>query len=190
MYEQRRREANKEFDRYQKQLKAAKKSGSKAAADKARRCAGRGGFWGGAGAPGGTRRRRPPGQRGRAVGVLCHPSMRHAQPHPARQPLHQPQVEKGAKAKQKQKAKAQGGADAAAAASDAPRQWNDYTVHFAFPEPTELAPPLLQLIDAKCGGAGCWVAAREGSGAAEAALSLWPHLPCLEQHTLFVPPWN
>ena len=37
MYEQRRREANKEFEKYQKQLKAAKKSGSKAAADKVRR---------------------------------------------------------------------------------------------------------------------------------------------------------
>ena len=34
MYEQRRREANKEFDRFQKQLKAAKRSGSKASADK------------------------------------------------------------------------------------------------------------------------------------------------------------
>lgn len=34
MYEQRRREVNKEFEKYQKQLKAAKKSGSKAAADK------------------------------------------------------------------------------------------------------------------------------------------------------------
>ncbi len=36
MYEQRRREVNKEFEKYQKQLKAAKKSGSKAAADKVR----------------------------------------------------------------------------------------------------------------------------------------------------------
>lgn len=59
-------------------------------------------------------------------------------------------MEKGAKAKQKQKAKSQGGdAAAAAAAGDAPRQWNDYTVHFEFPEPTELPPPLLQLIDAR-----------------------------------------
>jgi ATP-binding cassette subfamily F protein 1 len=91
MYEQRRREVNKEFEKYQKQLKAAKKSGSKAAADK---------------------------------------------------------VEKGAKQKAKQKAKAQGGGSEAAAAAEAPRQWNDYNVHFEFPEPTELPPPLLQLIDA------------------------------------------
>lgn len=28
-------------------------------------------------------------------------------------------------------------------------QWNDYNVHFEFPEPTELPPPLLQLIDAE-----------------------------------------
>ena len=34
MYEQRRREVNKEFEKYQKQMKAAKKSGSKANADK------------------------------------------------------------------------------------------------------------------------------------------------------------
>ena len=34
MYEQRRREVNKEFEKYQKQIKAAKKSGSKANADK------------------------------------------------------------------------------------------------------------------------------------------------------------
>ena len=63
------------------------------------------------------------------------------------------QVEKGAKAKQSRKAKQQGGAGGAAADSgpggDAPRQWNDYQVHFEFPEPTELAPPLLQLIDAR-----------------------------------------
>lgn len=29
-----------------------------------------------------------------------------------------------------------------------PRQWNDYTVKFEFPDPTELTPPLLQLMDA------------------------------------------
>jgi hypothetical protein len=95
MYEQRRREVNKEFEKYQKQLRAAKKSGSKAAADK---------------------------------------------------------VEKGAKHKAKQKAKQQGGGGAGggeAVVGEAPRQWNDYTVHFEFPEPTELPPPLLQLIDAK-----------------------------------------
>jgi ATP-binding cassette subfamily F protein 1 len=43
MYEQRRREVNKEFEKYQKQIKIAKKSGSKAAADKVRRCAVQGG---------------------------------------------------------------------------------------------------------------------------------------------------
>ncbi|XP_076889186.1 ABC transporter F family member 4-like, partial [Bidens hawaiensis] len=30
---------------------------------------------------------------------------------------------------------------------EAPRRWKDYTVAFHFPEPTELTPPLLQLID-------------------------------------------
>jgi len=93
MYEQRRREANKEFDKFQKQLKAAKRSGSKANADK---------------------------------------------------------ISKDAKSKAKHKDKRGGGDryEDAAGPSDAPRQWNDYNVKFEFPEPTELAPPLLQLIDA------------------------------------------
>ena len=65
------------------------------------------------------------------------------------------QVEKGAKHKAKVKAKQQGGGGGGgeAAAGDTPRQWNDYTVHFEFPEPTELPPPLLQLIDARWGPA-------------------------------------
>ena len=88
MYEQRRREVNKEFEKYQKQLKAAKRSGSKANADK---------------------------------------------------------VEKSAKVKQARKQKQSAEDDKQA---DAPRQWTDYTVKFEFPEPTELPPPLLQLIDA------------------------------------------
>lgn len=94
MYEQRRREVNKEFEKFQKQLKAAKKSGSKANADK---------------------------------------------------------VQKEAKASTSRKERQRGGvtADANSAASGSgPRQWNDYTVKFEFPEPTELPPPLLQLIDA------------------------------------------
>lgn len=33
------------------------------------------------------------------------------------------------------------------AAADAPRAWKDYQVKFSFPEPTELPPPLIQLID-------------------------------------------
>lgn len=33
------------------------------------------------------------------------------------------------------------------AATDAPRAWKDYQVKFSFPEPTELPPPLIQLID-------------------------------------------
>lgn len=92
MYEQRRREVNKEFEKYQKQLKAAKRSGSKANADK---------------------------------------------------------VEKSAKDKQARRKKAGGQAYAEDdKPADAPRQWTDYNVKFEFPEPTELPPPLLQLIDA------------------------------------------
>jgi ATP-binding cassette subfamily F protein 1 len=98
MYEQRRREVNKEFEKYQKQMKAAKKSGSKANADK---------------------------------------------------------VDKAAKHKAKKNEKRGGGGVGAEKYSTAdgpagggPRQWADYTVTFEFPEPTELPPPLLQLIDA------------------------------------------
>ena len=94
MYEQRRREVNKEYEKYQKQMKAAKKSGSKANADK---------------------------------------------------------VAKDAKMKANRKEKRRGGgepADLGPSRGQGPRQWNDYTVHFEFPEPTELTPPLLQLIDA------------------------------------------
>jgi ATP-binding cassette subfamily F protein 1 len=38
--------------------------------------------------------------------------------------------------------------DAGAAQSNVPQKWSDYSVQFHFPEPTELAPPLMQLIDA------------------------------------------
>lgn len=38
--------------------------------------------------------------------------------------------------------------DAGAATSNQPQKWSDYTVQFHFPEPTELTPPLMQLIDA------------------------------------------
>ena len=39
-------------------------------------------------------------------------------------------------------------ADEDGAAREAPSQWHDYSVKFEFPEPTELNPPMLQLIDA------------------------------------------
>lgn len=39
-------------------------------------------------------------------------------------------------------------ADVEAADVKVPRKWNDYVVNFEFPEPTELSPPMLQLIDA------------------------------------------
>lgn len=98
MYEQRRREANKAFDKYEKQMKAAKQSGDskknqKKVADNTKRAA-----------------------KGKGGG----------------------------------KGKRGGGDDDAGDAGDAsaPRKWNDYTVNFTFPEPTELQPPLIQLTDA------------------------------------------
>lgn len=57
-------------------------------------------------------------------------------------------------AAQRQQAKRGGGRrgeapldDAGAVASSAPQRWSDYSVSFHFPEPTELPPPLMQLID-------------------------------------------
>lgn len=37
--------------------------------------------------------------------------------------------------------------DAGTSSSNAPQKWSDYSVAFHFPEPTELPPPLMQLID-------------------------------------------
>ena len=45
------------------------------------------------------------------------------------------------------KARAAGEEDDDEGAADAPRKWEDYSVKFAFPTPTELPPPLIQLID-------------------------------------------
>ena len=95
MYEQKRREVNKAFERYEKQMKAAKASGSK---------------------------------------------------------VKQNKVQEKAKQQQKDKAKRGAGKKGAGAAEEdavaVPKKWNDYSVNFHFPEPTELTPPLLQLIDA------------------------------------------
>ena len=58
-------------------------------------------------------------------------------------------VAKDAKLKAKQKGKkGQQREQEAVDPSAGPRQWNDYTVKFEFPDPTELTPPLLQLMDA------------------------------------------
>ena len=94
MYEQRRKEANKAFDKYEKQMKAAKASGSRTKQDKVKQ--------------------------------------------------NQKQINKS---KQKGK-KGRGGDDDSNDVNSAPRKWNDYTVQFEFPEPTELNPPLIQLMDA------------------------------------------
>jgi ATP-binding cassette, subfamily F, member 1 len=95
MYAQKRREMNKEFEKYEKQMKAAKKSGSK---DK------------------------------------------------------QAKVDKQAKAGAKGKGGKKGSKQSEGSSETttaAPRKWNDYTVKFEFPEPTELSSAqLLQLMDA------------------------------------------
>lgn len=51
---------------------------------------------------------------------------------------------------QRPQAKRRGGGNddgASSSAAAAPQRWSDYTVEFHFPEPTELPPPLMQLID-------------------------------------------
>ncbi|GAX85748.1 hypothetical protein CEUSTIGMA_g13163.t1 [Chlamydomonas eustigma] len=91
MYDQKRREVNKAFEKFEKQIKAAKASGknSKQNAEKVRDAAAR--------------------QQAR---------------------------------RNKDKAD-----DDSTANANQPQRWSDYTVEFHFPEPTELPPPLIQLID-------------------------------------------
>ena len=48
------------------------------------------------------------------------------------------------------KRKGKGGpsyADDTAPTAEAPRRWNDYTVHFQFPDPSDVGNSLIQLID-------------------------------------------
>uniref|UniRef100_A0A1J3DMT3 ABC transporter F family member 4 n=1 Tax=Noccaea caerulescens TaxID=107243 RepID=A0A1J3DMT3_NOCCA len=93
-YDQRRKEMNKKFEVYEKQVKAAKKSGNRVQQEKVKDRA------------------------------------------------------KFAAAKDASKSKAKGKAiDEDGSVPEAPRKWRDYSVEFHFPEPTELTPPLLQLIE-------------------------------------------
>ncbi|KAG1675121.1 hypothetical protein FOA52_003344 [Chlamydomonas sp. UWO 241] len=94
MYEQKRREVNKAFDKYEKQIKSAKSGGGPVSSKKAQEKV-----------------------KGEAAKKLA----------------------KGRKGDEG------GGGDREAAS--APQRWSDYTVEFHFPEPTELNPPLIQLID-------------------------------------------
>ncbi|KAG0541880.1 hypothetical protein BDA96_02G054400 [Sorghum bicolor] len=96
-YEQKRKEMNKKFVMYEKQMKAARKSGSKAAQDKV---------------------------KGQALSKAA---------------------KEAAKNKGKGKSAADDDDDQKQVA--VPQKWRDYSVEFHFPEPTELTPPLLQLIE-------------------------------------------
>ncbi|KAL2932492.1 ABC transporter F family member 4 [Bienertia sinuspersici] len=91
-YEQRRKEMNKKYEVYEKQMKAAKRSGNQA---------------------------------------------------------QQQKVKERAKfaVKEASKKKAKGKVEEDEVVQEAPSKWRDYTVEFHFPEPTELTPPLLQLIE-------------------------------------------
>ncbi|PWZ38297.1 ABC transporter F family member 4 [Zea mays] len=96
-YEQKRKEMNRKFEVYEKQMKAARKSGSKAAQDKV---------------------------KGQALSKAA---------------------KEAAKNKGKGKSAADDDDDQKQVA--VPQKWRDYSVEFHFPEPTELTPPLLQLIE-------------------------------------------
>ncbi|TKY71417.1 ABC transporter F family member 4 [Spatholobus suberectus] len=92
-YEQRRKEMNKKYEIYDKQLKAAKRSGNRAQQEKVKDRA------------------------------------------------------KFAAAKEASKSKGKGKVDEDEASLEVPQKWRDYSVEFHFPEPTELTPPLLQLVE-------------------------------------------
>ncbi|KAM1166530.1 hypothetical protein PS1_026119 [Malus domestica] len=92
-YEQHRKEVNKKFEIYDKQLKAAKRSGNRVQQEKVKDKA------------------------------------------------------KSAAAKEASKNKAKGKVDGDDAPAEAPQKWRVYSVEFHFPEPTELTPPLLQLVE-------------------------------------------
>ncbi|XP_062199001.1 ABC transporter F family member 4-like [Phragmites australis] len=96
-YEQKRKEMNRKFEVYEKQMKAARKTGSKAAQDKV---------------------------KGHALSKAA---------------------KEAAKNKGKGKNTADDDDDQKQVA--VPQKWRDYSVEFHFPEPTELTPPLLQLIE-------------------------------------------
>ncbi|OWM64583.1 ABC transporter F family member 4 [Punica granatum] len=92
-YEQRRKEMNKKFEIYEKQVKAAKRSGNRVQQEKVKDRA------------------------------------------------------KFAAVKAASKDKSKGKVDEDEPLPEAPKKWRDYSVEFHFPEPTELTPPLLQLIE-------------------------------------------
>ncbi|KAK8604973.1 hypothetical protein V6N13_082434 [Hibiscus sabdariffa] len=92
-YEQRRKEMNKKFEIYEKQAKAAKRSGNRVQQEKVKDRA------------------------------------------------------KFAAAKEAAKNKGKGKVDEDEHPAEAPKKWGDYSVEFHFPEPTELTPPLLQIIN-------------------------------------------
>lgn len=92
-YDQRRKEMNKKFETYDKQVKAARRTGNRAAQEKVKDRA------------------------------------------------------KFTAAKEASKKKAKGKVDEDEPLPEAPQKWRDYSVEFHFPEPTELTPPLMQLIE-------------------------------------------
>ena len=73
--------------------------------------------------------------------------------------------------------------DDSSAAVNQPQRWSDYTVEFHFPEPSELAPPLIQLIDVdfkypsrwegERGGLAIGVCGGEGRGGRLLVVSRW-----------------
>lgn len=69
-----------------------------------------------------------------------------------------PQVRDNATKTNAKRNKGAGDDGASSSAASVPQRWSDYTVEFHFPEPTELPPPLIQLIDVDFKYPGRWAA--------------------------------
>jgi hypothetical protein len=158
-------QVNKAFDKYEKQLKAAKASGrnSKANQEKVKDFAAKqqvGGrvlrvLWGECKRGGGGLRcacgpfarlkTRPHTHTHRAGALGWAPAQNLPKPAHFCPTSTSPATSTSSAARplpQKKKGKVEAEAPAG---SDQPRKWNDYTVEFHFPEPTELQPPLIQV---------------------------------------------
>ncbi len=119
MYDQKRREVNKAFDKYEKQIKAAKASGKNAKQNADKVSA-------------------PVVFLGEALESA---TMKHLRAKPMFVQV------RDAAARQQAKRNKDKADDDTSANVNQPQRWSDYTVEFHFPEPTELPPPLIQLID-------------------------------------------
>lgn len=79
----------------------------------------------------------------RCSGLFCHAYP----PHPWCRWITTTHAQVRDNAARQQAKRNQNRADDDTSGGNQPQRWSDYTVQFSFPEPTELPPPLIQLID-------------------------------------------